>query len=185
MIDHLHNLLTSIVAQPEQTLGQLGLITQSERTLICEVWNRTASSYPSAHTLHGLFEEQVARTPQAAAMCFDDGVSGWIEYGEMNRRAEALAYQLRTFGVSTDTLVGLSMERSLEMVISIYAILKAGGAYVPIDPDYPEDRIEFMLEDAAVSLLLVQPHLKARFPFYQGEVLAVALGAPVEGPVSI
>ncbi len=113
--------------------------------------------------VHRLFEEQVERTPTAPALAFGEER---LDYAELNRRANRLAHALIERGVGADRLVGVAMERSIEMVVALMAILKAGGAYVPVDPEYPEERQAYMLEDSGVELLLSQSHLK--LPLAQG-----------------
>ena len=108
-------------------------------------WNDTAADYPQDRCIHQLFEEQVARTPEAVAVVFEDEQ---LTYGELNARANRLAHHLRGCGVGPEVLVGLCLERSPEMVVGLLGILKAGGAYVPLDPAYPQERLAFMLEDA-------------------------------------
>ncbi|HEP8362001.1 TPA: AMP-binding protein, partial [Pseudomonas aeruginosa] len=110
-----------------------------------------------------LFEEQVERTPTAPALAFGEER---LDYAELNRRANRLAHALIERGIGADRLVGVAMERSIEMVVALMAILKAGGAYVPVDPEYPEERQAYMLEDSGVQLLLSQSHLK--LPLAQG-----------------
>src|SRR5260221_2935408 len=119
------------------------------------------SDYPKDKTIHELFEEQVSKTPHNTAVVFEDKS---LTYEELNERSNQLAHYLRKRGVTPDTLVGICVERSLEMVIGILGILKAGGAYLPLDPEYPKDRIRFMLEDAKTSILLTHSHLKDSLP---------------------
>jgi amino acid adenylation domain-containing protein len=124
-------------------------------------WNDTKAEFPRDRCLHELFEEQAARRPQAAAVTFEDRQ---LTYGELNSRANQLAHHLRALGVRPDTLVGICVERSLEMVVGLLGILKAGGAYVPLDPEYPQERLAYMLADTAAPVLLTQARLKERLP---------------------
>ncbi|ARN83876.1 hypothetical protein B1812_21570 (plasmid) [Methylocystis bryophila] len=124
-------------------------------------WNQTAADYPRDRLLHELFEDRAAQTPAATAVVFEDAQ---LAYGELNARANQLAHHLRSLGVGPDALVGICVERSLEMVVGLLAILKAGGAYLPLDPDYPRERIGFMLEDAKPRLVLTQARLRDRLP---------------------
>ena len=143
--------------------------------------NRQPDGEPKANGIHQLFEAQAARTPDAVAVAFvrnepaDTGGADespvTLTYAELNRRANQLAHYLHSFGIGsttaekeTEPLVGLCVERSLEMVIALLAILKAGGAYVPLDPTYPQDRLAFMVEDANVALLLTQAAVQDRLP---------------------
>ncbi len=120
-------------------------------------WNATQSTYPTELCIHHLFEAQVERTPEACALLFDEQE---VSYRELNRRSNQLAHHLRQMGVGPEVLVGLCMDRSIEMVVGLLGILKAGGAYVPLDPTYPQDRLAFMLQDSQISVLLTQQRLK-------------------------
>jgi non-ribosomal peptide synthetase component F len=124
-------------------------------------WNDTATDYPRDRCIHALFEEQVARAPEAVAVVFEDQQ---LTYGELNARANQLAHHLIALGVGPEVLVGICMERSLELVIGLLGILKAGGAYVPLDPGYPNERLAFMLNDTAAPVLLTQQALRGRLP---------------------
>jgi len=141
-----------------------------ERHKILFEWNKTARAYPQGKCLHLLFEEQVERTPDAVALVFE-GES--LTYRELNDRAERLASLLRWLGVGPEVLVALCVERSLEMVLSLLGILKAGGAYVPIDPSYPVQRVEFMLEDSDAPVLVAQRHLVAGLPPHRARLVVV------------
>lgn len=123
--------------------------------------NDTQVDYPQDFCIHQLFEEQVERTPDAVAVVFENQQ---LTYHQLNSRANQLAHYLRSLGVGADVLVGICVERSLEMVVGLLGILKAGGAYVPLDPEYPQDRLSFMLEDAQVQVLLTQQQLLERLP---------------------
>ena len=122
-------------------------------------WNRTTTDYPH-RSLQELFEEQVARTPDAIAVDFEEQCIG---YAELNRRANQVAHWLRERGVVPDTMVGLCAERGIEMLVGMLAIVKAGGAYVPLDPGYPQSRLAFMLEDTATSLVLTESRFRHLF----------------------
>ena len=122
---------------------------------------RIQAHFPKDVCIHHLFEGQVAQTPEAVAIIFQEQQ---ITYGQLNAHANQLAHHLQTLGVGPEVLVGLCLDRSVEMVVGLLAILKAGGAYLPLDPTYPHERLAFMLEDAQVTVLLTQAHLKANFP---------------------
>ena len=162
MNGHFVTLLEAIVANPQERISQLPLLTAVEQQLLVD-WNNTWVEYPEDKCIHQLFEEQVQRTPDAVAVVFDNQQ---LTYQQLNSRANQLAHYLRSLGVKPDVLVGICVERSLEMVVALLGILKAGGAYLPLDPEYPQDRLSFMLEDAQVSLLLTQ-RLIDRFPEHQ------------------
>ena len=161
MARHLTELFRSITENPQKPIGQLNLLPEDERRQILVEWNRTEQDYPRDKSLHQLFEEQVEKTPEAVALVFGNRR---LTYRELNARANQLARHLRKLGVGPDTLVGISVERSLEMVIGLMGILKAGGAYVPLDPEYPKERLAFMMDDAAVTVLLTQTSLVGTLP---------------------
>ncbi len=161
-LGHYRTLLEGIVANPEANVWTLPLLTGAEQETALRAWNDTAIDYQLGQaTLHGLIEAQVARTPDAPAVLFEDEV---ISYQRLDRRANRLANHLRGLGVKPGALVGVYMERSAHLVTALLGILKAGAAYVPLDPDYPADRVRFMLEDAQVSVLLTQSHLQPKLP---------------------
>ncbi|HIK04811.1 MAG TPA: amino acid adenylation domain-containing protein [Trichormus sp. M33_DOE_039] len=151
MAAHFQNLLTAIVANPQQTVQELPLLSDAERQLLLD-WHPT-TEYVVNQCLHQRFEEQVEKTPDAIAVNFADQ---HLTYAQLNARANQLAHYLRTLGVAPDVLVGICVERSLDMMVGLLGILKAGGAYVPLDPDYPPERLAFMLDDSQVSVLLTQ-----------------------------
>ncbi|SYX93220.1 Dimodular nonribosomal peptide synthase [Pseudomonas reidholzensis] len=165
MARHWLNLLEGIVRQPEQRVADLPLLSQDEQNSILQDWNRTQASFPDARSIHQLIEAQVAAAPDAPALVFAEQT---LSYGELNRRANQLAHKLAELGVGPDVLVGIAMERSLEMVIGLLGILKAGGAYVPLDPEYPQDRLAYMFEDSGIKLLLTQAHLRDALPIPAG-----------------
>ena len=170
MLGHMQTLLEGIVANPEQRLSELPLLTGAERHQLMAEWNDTQTRCPNDACIHQLFEAQVERTPEAVAAVFEEQQ---LTYLELNRRANRLAHYLRKLGVGPDVLVGLCMERSLEMVVSVLGILKAGGAYVPVDPEYPKERLAFMLEDSQAGVLLTKQALVEKFPRYPAHVLCL------------
>ncbi|MCZ8226490.1 MAG: amino acid adenylation domain-containing protein, partial [Microcystis sp. LE19-84.1B] len=167
---HFLNLLGGIVANPQAQISQLPLLTESETNQLLIEWNNTQVDYPEYKCIHQLFEKQVKRTPDAVAVV----CSGQqLTYNELNCRANQLAHYLRKLGVKADTLVGISLERSLDMIVGLLGILKAGGAYVPIDPDYPQERISFMLQDTQVKIILTCESLQTSLPNHQAIVICL------------
>ncbi|MBD1806833.1 amino acid adenylation domain-containing protein [Microcoleus sp. FACHB-SPT15] len=168
MLGHFQNLLLGIVSNPDQRLSDLPLLSEAERHQLLVAWNDTQAEYPTDLCIHQLFEAQVERTPNAIAVVFENQQ---LTYQELNNRANQLAHYLKQLGVKPEVLVGLCVERSLEMVIGLLAIQKAGGAYVPLDPSYPKERLSFMLSDSQASVLLTQQKLEAVFPEHQAHVI--------------
>ena len=163
MVEHWQTLLASIVANPEQRIAELPLLTEAEQQQILVTWNETGNTGNAASTakdicLHQLFESQVERTPKAIAIRAGER---HLTYRTLNNKANQLAHHLQKQGVGPEVLVGICMERSLEVVIAMLAVLKAGGAYVPLDPAYPQERIAFMLHDSQAKILLTQRKLLA------------------------
>ena len=156
LLGHYQKLLESIVKDTGQRISEIPILTEAEQYQLLTEWNRTDVDYPSHRCVHQLFEEQAQRTPEAVAAVFEDRQ---LTYAELNSRANQLARHLRTFGVGPDVLVGLCMERSLEMVVGLLGILKAGGAYVPLDPDYPQERLAFILNDTQGPVFITQKRL--------------------------
>jgi amino acid adenylation domain-containing protein/non-ribosomal peptide synthase protein (TIGR01720 family) len=146
-----------------QRLGEIELVAPNDLEQL-RAWNATAADYPLHLCLHELIEQQVDRTPDAVAVVAGDRAA---TYAELDARANQLARQLSAWGVGADVLVGVCMERSIELEIALLAILKAGGAYVPLDPDYPRERLAFMISDSGVSLVLTDSSLLARLPASQ------------------
>ncbi|MDX2092417.1 MAG: amino acid adenylation domain-containing protein, partial [Kofleriaceae bacterium] len=161
LIGHYGILLRGIAADPTQRIGALPLLSPAEREQLLVTWNATSQDYPREACLHELFEAQVDRTPGAVAVEFE---GTQLTYAELDQRANRLAHHLRSLGVGPDVRVGVCAERSLELVVAVYGVLKAGGAYVPLDPSYPRERLAFMVEDAAVAVLLTQAHLVEASP---------------------
>ncbi|WP_435635617.1 amino acid adenylation domain-containing protein [Pseudomonas solani] len=156
MAGHWLGLLEAILAQPDAPIAALPMLSIEEREAQLQGWNATATDYPLTTPVHHLIEAQVLRNPDAPALAFG---AEQLSYAELNRRANRLAHTLIAQGVGPDSLVGIAVERSIEMVMGLLAILKAGGAYVPLDPEYPAERLAYMLDDSAVKLLLSQSHL--------------------------
>ncbi|MCP6760177.1 MAG: amino acid adenylation domain-containing protein [Fischerella sp. CENA71] len=162
MAGHFEVLLTAITQNPQQPIHQLPIITPAESQQL-QIWNQTDTDYPQHHTLVTLFEEQVAKTPDKIAVVF---ANRSLSYQEFNQKANQLAnHLLQVKSLSNNPLIAICMDRSLEMLIGIFAILKAGGAYVPIDPSYPQERIQLMLEDSNTAVLLTTKSLKKQIPF--------------------
>ncbi len=161
MIGHYQRLLEGIVSNPQQRLSELPILTDRERHQILVEWNRTQVNYRKDRCLHQLVEKQVERTPDAVAVAFQGSL---LTYRELNQRANQLARHLQKLGVGPETLVGICVERSLEMVIGILGILKAGGAYVPLDPAYPSGRLTFMIKDARMQVLLTEARFLQSLP---------------------
>ncbi|NET65458.1 MAG: amino acid adenylation domain-containing protein [Moorea sp. SIO1G6] len=153
MLGHLQTLLEAMVVKPNIKLGQLPLIKEAERDQILVEWNNTKTDYPKDKCIHQLFEEQVEKKPDAIAVVFEQQK---LTYSQLNNKANQLAHYLQKLGVVPETLVGICVERSGEMVVGLLAILKAGGAYVPLDPNYPTSRLNYMVEDAQLSIILTQ-----------------------------
>ncbi len=161
MLRHWEVLLDAISADPEKPLSELPMLTDDERHQLLVEWNKTATSSPREQTIHEIITAQAARTPNAVAIECEDSA---ISYTELNRRANQLAHHLRRLGVGPEVRVGLCVERSVEMVVSLLAILKAGGAYVPLDAGYPHERLQFIADDARLSMLIIQQKTLAVLP---------------------
>ncbi|UCH96475.1 MAG: amino acid adenylation domain-containing protein, partial [Candidatus Aminicenantes bacterium] len=170
----LHQVINQVIANPNEDVHRLDIITREEKHRILVDFNQTEAAYPKDKTIHGLFAEQVERTPDNIALkglvnpkskiqnSKQEGTGGLaplpdlvsITYRELNKKSDQLAYLLKVKGVQPDTIVGIIVERSVEMIVGILAILKAGGAYLPIDPHYPEERINYILQDSSAKILL-------------------------------
>ncbi|MBN2862731.1 MAG: amino acid adenylation domain-containing protein, partial [Bacteroidales bacterium] len=156
---HLSETIQAVLDNPEIKLDQIDILTQEEREQILVNFNNTKANFPFDHTIHGLFEKQVEATPDLPALTFDDKS---MNYRELNLKSNQLAYTLREAGVVPGAIIGLLAERSMEMVVGILGILKAGGAYLPVEPIYPSDRINYILEDSGAEILLTQTHLTSQ-----------------------
>ncbi|MDJ0505621.1 MAG: amino acid adenylation domain-containing protein, partial [Nostocales cyanobacterium LE14-WE12] len=170
MAKHFVRLLNSIVLNPQQPIFQLSMLTEVEQRQLLFDWNNTQADYPLDKCIHQLFEEQVERTPNAVAVVFE---GQQLTYNELNCRANQLAHYLRKLGVKADTLVGISLERSLEMMVGLLGILKAGGAYVPLDPEYPKERIEYILSHSDAKFLITSSQILESFPNHRAQVICL------------
>jgi amino acid adenylation domain-containing protein len=167
MLGHLRTLLEDMVVNPAQRLADLSMLTAAEQHQVLVEWNNTSTAYPQDTCIHQLFEAQVAHTPDAVAVVFEEQE---MTYRELNIRANQLAHHLQALGVGPETLVGICAERSIEMVVDLLGILKAGGAYVPLDPTYPKERLAFMLSDVQPSVLLTQHKLVSMLPTHEARL---------------
>jgi amino acid adenylation domain-containing protein/non-ribosomal peptide synthase protein (TIGR01720 family) len=161
LLGQLRTILERMAAHPAQRIDEVSLLSPAEAHQLLVAWNDTRAPFPEDLCAHQLFEQQVARTPDAVAVVAGD--TRWT-YRELNGRANRLAHHLRQLGVGPDTRVGLCLERSGDLVAGLLGILKAGGAYVPLDPSYPTERLGFMLEDAAIPVLVSQTRIADELP---------------------
>ncbi|MBD2309010.1 amino acid adenylation domain-containing protein [Chroococcidiopsis sp. FACHB-1243] len=166
-INNFETLLESIVANPNRSISELTLLTVKEQEQLL-AWNDTRVDYPRNATLHQLFEQQVERSPDSIALIAQ---SEQLTYRQLNQKVNQLSHYLKSLGVTTETLVAICLERSINTVIAILAILKAGGAYLPLDPNYPLDRLKFMLADSQASIVISDTSLMNRL----GQIKAIAL----------
>lgn len=169
-LHHYQQLLEQIIAQPTQTLLTLPLLASWERHQLLQEWNDTDMHHVGPECLHWVFVRQATQTPDAVAVVFADH---YMTYGELNRRAQHLAIYLQKLGVGPETVVGICLDRSLEMFIGLLGVLMAGAAYLPLDPVYPQERLNFILEDANAPLLLTTQFLQTHFSAYKGQVICL------------
>ncbi|HEX7333145.1 MAG TPA: amino acid adenylation domain-containing protein [Pyrinomonadaceae bacterium] len=163
-------LLEDIATGAERRISELSVMTANERRQVVVDWNDTAADYPQHLAVHQLFEAQVERTPHAIAAIFE---GQQLSYDELNRRANQLAAHLRSLGVGPEVLVGICLQRSMEVPVCVLAVLKSGGAYVPLDPAYPKERLAYMMEDSRVSVLLTQEWLLDKLPDHAARVICL------------
>ncbi|HEX6371569.1 MAG TPA: amino acid adenylation domain-containing protein [Longimicrobium sp.] len=168
MAGHLGRVLEQVADAADRPVGALSLPDAAERARVVGEWNRTETAYAADRTLHGLFEAQAARTPDACAVSYENDS---LSYAELNAAANRLAHHLRRHGVGPEVRVGLALERGVEMVVSILATLKAGGAYVPMDPGYPIDRLAHIVADSGVPVLVTQESVRGTLPVQAGVTL--------------
>ncbi|MEH2000624.1 MAG: amino acid adenylation domain-containing protein [Nostoc sp.] len=170
LVEQFNKLVESATYNPEGTISELEILSDRSFNQLLFDFNQTQADYPQNKCIHQLFAEQVERTPNNIAVVFNNQE---LTYAELNARANQLAHYLQHLGVSAEILVGICVERSLEMLVGILGILKAGGAYVPLDPHYPQERLAFMLEDTQVSVLLTQQHLLEGLPKHNTQTICL------------
>lgn len=170
MLGHLTSTFQSFVSGLEEPISSFELLTKNERQTLLVEWNSNSVTLPDDRPVHRRFEDQVARTPEAVAVAHE---AQQLTYTELNARANQLARFLREAGVGPDRLVGVCLERSIDMIVAVLAVLKAGGAYVPLDPAYPKDRLAFMLVDSGVGVLVTRESLRQRLPEHNSKVVFV------------
>lgn len=168
MAGHFQTLLASIVAQPQGRLLDLPMLGLAERRTVVSDWNRTASDYPAASSIHALFEEQAALSPHAVALRQDEHQ---LSYAELDAQANRLAGHLVALGAAPGSLVAMCLGRSTEAVVTLLAILKAGAAYVPLDPAYPAQRLRFMLDDACATILVTRSEFATALPAHRAHTV--------------
>jgi aspartate racemase len=167
---HFEHLLASAAATPDTSIAALPLLAAQEQQQILLDWNNTSSPYPREKCIQELFEEQVRRSPNAIALIFNDQR---FTYDTLNKRANQLAQRLRKQGVGPEVIVGVALDRSVEMIVGLLAILKAGGAYLPLDPSYPRERLSFMVQQTRARIILTQKHLVDQLPETQAQVITL------------
>ncbi|HEX8333693.1 MAG TPA: amino acid adenylation domain-containing protein, partial [Segetibacter sp.] len=165
MISHYKQLLNSVVSTPYKKIGELPMLSKAEEHQLLVEFNDTKVQYPGDKTIVDLFEEQVKRTPEEVALIFE---GEQVSYRELNERANRLGHYLRSRGVSKEVLVPICIERGVEMIVGILGIMKAAGAYVPIDPEYPIERIRYMLQDTGASLVVSSAESKTKIAAAEG-----------------
>ncbi|MFN5396699.1 MAG: non-ribosomal peptide synthetase [Pseudanabaena sp.] len=170
MAGHFQQLLESILADPDQLISQLPLLTKTEQHKLLVDWNLTQADYPADKCIHHLFEQQVERTPNAIAVVCENQQ---LTYQALNQRANQLAHHLQSLGADRNMLIGIYMERSIEMVIGILGVLKSGSAYLPLDTNYPQERLMYMLSDSRISLLLTQQNLAKSLAQQQIQIICI------------
>ena len=169
ILRHLRLLLEQVAATPDQQLCEFTLLTNDDRQQLA-AWNHTTAPYPADKTIHEVFADWAERTPDATALVLGEQS---LTYRALDARSNQLARSLQEIGVGPETLVGICVERSLETVVAVLGVLKAGGAYLPLDPDYPADRLAFMIEDAAVPVLITQQSIEDRIPSVWAQIVLI------------
>jgi amino acid adenylation domain-containing protein len=169
-LGNLKYLIEALITHPEAPISTFSSLTREESKTLLVDWNDTDKDYRSSFCLHELIEQQVEHTPDGIAVKFDEES---LTYVELNARANQLAHRLIRMGVGSERVVGVYMERSIELVIALLGTLKAGGAYLPLDPDYPQERLAFMLQEAEAPVVLTQKHLADLLPAHAGQIICV------------
>ncbi|MBX7218450.1 MAG: amino acid adenylation domain-containing protein [Blastocatellia bacterium] len=167
---HFLQLAQGIMAQPDTRLSELPLLLESERQHMLVEWNATTAEFAQDRCFHQLFEAWAEQSPYVIAASFE---TEQVTYRELNERANQLARLLQKIGIGQETLVGICLERSLEVLVAVLAVHKAGGAFVPLDPDYPTDRLAFMLSDSQVPVLITRDSLLEHLPYHQARLLCI------------
>src|SRR5262249_48090495 len=173
MAQHFRTLLEGIVANPDVRLSQLPLLTKGEQRRLLVEWNQTEKDYPRHACIQDLFELQTKAAPERLAVAFE---KEQLTYQQLNDRSNQLAHRLRALGVVPDALVGICVERSVDLIVGCLGILKAGGAYLPLEPSYPRDRLAFIVDDSKISIVLTQEKLQPVLP--SGGLRVVCLDTP-------
>jgi amino acid adenylation domain-containing protein len=170
MGEHYVRLITGMVAEPDHPISEISMLNTVERELLVTDWNETSAIYQIERGIHELFETQVLETPEVVAVESDGST---LTYRELNHKANQLAHHLVDKGVVADTVVGLCLSRSVEMLVGLLGILKAGGLYLPLDPVYPSERLEFMMGDADATFLVTQEDLLEVLPGFNGKTICI------------
>jgi amino acid adenylation domain-containing protein len=170
MLGQLERIVEGMVGDAGVRVQELELVSGEEREQLLGGWNETGAAYGVERTLAELFEEQVERAGAAVAL---ESETEELSYAELNERANQVGHYLREQGVGPEVLVGLLMERGIELVVGLLGVLKAGGAYVPLDPAYPQERLSFMMADAGVKVLLTQQKLVAHLPVQEVKLVCI------------
>ena len=170
LMSHYLNLLKGIVEYGDRPISELSLLSDQEREQIVVAWNETGNPYPNNRRIHELILEQAERTPERIALI---GAGQQVSYRALDRRANQLGRYLQALGVGQEVVVGLCLERSVEMVVGVLGVLKAGAAYLPLDPEYPLERLSYMLGDAGVGIVLTEERLEARLPAFGGQTVCL------------
>ncbi|TAE53210.1 MAG: amino acid adenylation domain-containing protein, partial [Nostocales cyanobacterium] len=168
MTGHFITLLTEIVEKPQTEIKELPILTTSEKQQLLIEWNNTQTEYPVDKCIHQIFELQAEKTPDTTAVIYGNQK---LTYRELNQKANQLAHQLISLGVKTESVIGIALERSVEMVIGLLGILKTGNAYVPLDPEYPQERLTAIIEDAEIEIIITNSKTVKNLPENQAEII--------------
>src|SRR5262249_2021564 len=170
LMSHYRNVLEAVVEESEKPISEVSLLSEIEREQIVVEWNQTGSPYPHDRCVHELFAEQTERNPDRTALIDE---REWVSYQELNRRTNQLGHYLQKLGVGPEVVVGVCLERSMEMVMAVLGVLKAGGAYLPLDPNSPLERLGYLLEDAGVGVVLTEQEFEASLPAFWGQTICL------------